>query len=114
MASAVAGNLGGDHICWGAVVFGLCKASKKRWDFFDSDKKGNVDIQGEAGFAVVHGANRASYEITDAGFVKRARKKGDEVRFWHGRIHGRQFFGIPFRKDWDCHGERRRGGHSSP
>lgn len=114
MTSAIAGNFRGNHICWGAVVFGLDKAGENRRDFTGSDKKGNVDIQREAGFAVVHRSNGTGYEITDAGFVKGTREKRNEVRFGHGRIHERRFFGIPSRKDWDWHAGRRQGGRSEP
>jgi hypothetical protein len=114
MASAVAGNFGCNNICWGAVVFGLSKAGEKLRDFFGSDKKGNVDIQREAGFAVVHRSNGTGYEISNADFVKGARKKCDEVRFGHGRIHGIQFYGILIRKDWDWHAGQQQGGRSEP
>ena len=75
MTSAVAGNFGSDQICWGAVVFRICKAGEKRRDFFDSDKKGNVNIQCEARFTVVHCPNGAGYEISNAGGVQRKHKK---------------------------------------
>jgi hypothetical protein len=114
MASAIAGNFGGNHIRWWAVVFGFSKAGEKRRDFSGSDKKWNVDIQREAGFAVVHRSNGTGYEITDACFVKGTRKKCNEVRFGHVRIHGKRFFGIPSRKDWDWSAARRQGGRSEP
>jgi hypothetical protein len=40
----------------------------------------------------------------NTGGVQRTLKKLDKIWFWHERIHGQQFFGIPLRKDLDGHG----------
>lgn len=114
MAAAVTGDFRSNHIGGRAVIFGFRKTVEDRWNVFRGDKQRYIDIQREARFAVVHGADRTCNQVADSGLVQRACKKGKEIRFWRGRIHGQQFFGIPLRKDRDGLALQRKGGHFGP
>ena len=84
VAAAVAGNFRSDYIGWRAVVFGFRKRVEQGRDVLGCDKQGDVDIECEARFAVVHRADGAGDEISDAGLVQGTRKKGDQIRFGLG------------------------------
>jgi hypothetical protein len=82
VAAAVAGNFRSDYIGWRAVIFRFRKTVEQRRDVLGSEDQGDIDIQREARFAVVHRSDGTGYEITDSDFMKGTRKKGDQIRFW--------------------------------
>jgi hypothetical protein len=84
VAAAVAGNFRSDYIGWRAVIFGFRKTVEQGRDVLGSKEQGDVDIEGEAWFTVVHRADGAGDEISDAGIVQGTRKKGDQIRFGLG------------------------------
>ena len=81
VAAAVAGNFRSDYIGWRAVIFWFRKTVEQGRDVLVSNEQGDIDIEGEAWFTVVHRADGAGDEISDAGLVQRTRKKGDQIRF---------------------------------
>ena len=77
VAAAIAGNFRSDHIGRRAVIFGFRKTVEQSRDVLGCDEQGDVDIECESRFAVVHGTHGAGDEISDAGFVQGTRKKCD-------------------------------------
>jgi len=54
------------------------------WRGRQENEQGDVDIEGEAWFTVVHRTDGAGDEISYAGIVQGTRKKGDQIRFGLG------------------------------
>jgi len=71
VAAAVAGNFRGNHIDWRGVKFGFRKTVEQGRDVLGSNEQGDVDIEGEAWFTVVHRADGAGDEISDASDEQR-------------------------------------------
>ena len=84
VAAAVTGNFRSDHIGWRAVIFRFRKTVEQGRYLLGREKQRDVDIEGEAWFTVVHRADGAGDEISDAGIVQGTRKKGDQIRFGLG------------------------------
>lgn len=82
VAAAVAGNFRSDYIGWRAVISRFRKTVEQRRDVLGRDEQGDVDIECKAWFTVVHRADGAGDEISDASIVQGTRKKGDQIRFW--------------------------------
>ncbi len=114
VTAAVAGDFRGDDVGGGAVVVGFGEKSGKCGDVFWGKKDGDVDVEGEAGFAIVHGADGTGDEVAEAGLVEGAGEEGEEVRFWRGRIHGRRVFGSLLRRVWGGLGGWQRVGRRGP
>ena len=97
VAAAVAGDFGGDDVGGWAVVVGFGEEGEEGGDVFSGEEYGDIDINGEAGFAVVHGSNGTGDEVAESCVVEGAGEEGEEVRFGRGRIHGQRVYGVPLR-----------------
>ena len=97
VAAAIACNFRGDHIGRRTIKLGFLKKGQERGDVFETDKQRDIDIEREAGFAVVHGTDRSSNNVAETGIVDGTHEEGEEIRFWRGRIHGQRVFGVLLR-----------------